>query len=477
MTAPGILIAAARSGAGKTTVALGLMRALARRGLRVAGAKCGPDYIDPAFHAAATGRESLNLDSWAMDGELLLRLAARAGEDADIIVAEGAMGLFDGAPGEASHTGASADIAALTGWPAVLVHDVSGQAQTAAAIVRGLATHDERVKLAGVILNRVGSERHRKLAQDAIEACGIRVLGSLPRAAIVLPERHLGLVQASETAQLQQVLDSLADRIEAHTDIGAIAAAAGGSTLGALAAPLAALPPPGQRIAVARDPAFSFFYPHLARSWREAGAELTFFSPLADEAPPRDCDVCWLPGGYPELHAGRLAAAANFLAGLRRFASERPVHGECGGYMVLGKALTDADGKVHAMAGLLDLETSFAQRKLHLGYRQARIGADHCLGPAGALLRGHEFHYTTILRESGQPFALVNDAYSEGAQPGGLRAGHASGSFFHAIAQEKRPPGMPAAQVKGGNAQGGLRNETTLAASHCYIAASHKCQA
>lgn len=427
-----------RSGAGKTTFALGLMRALARRGLRVSGAKCGPDYIDPAFHAAATGRESLNLDSWTMDGELLAQLALRAGEAADIIIAEGAMGLFDGAPGATSHTGASADVAAHSGWPVLLVHDVSGQAQTAAAIARGVATHDARVKLAGVVLNRIGSERHRKLAQEAIEACGIAVFGSLPRdQKIALPERHLGLVQAGETAELEKRLDDLAERIEAHLDIDAIVACAAASGRHPAEAPLDALPPPGQRIAVAQDEAFSFFYPHLARSWREAGAELAFFSPLAGEPPPESCDACWLPGGYPELHAGKIAQAAGFLAGLRRFSADRPVHGECGGYMVLGRMLTDAEGKPHAMAGLLELETSFAQRKLHLGYRQARLAADCALGAACALLRGHEFHYATILHEKGPPFALVTDAYTEQERPAGLRTGNVSGTFFHVIAKKK----------------------------------------
>lgn len=427
-----------RSGAGKTTIALGLMRALARRGLRVAGVKCGPDYIDPAFHAAATGRESLNLDSWTMDGELLAQLALRAGENADIVVAEGAMGLFDGAPGEPSHTGASADIAAHTGWPVLLVLDVSGQAQTAAAIARGVAAHDARVRLAGVVLNRVGSDRHRRLAQDALEACGIAVLGSLPRdGAIALPERHLGLVQAGETAQLQSLLDSLGERIEAHLDLNGVLAAAAGHAAAASRAPLDAPPPPGQRVAVARDDAFSFFYPHIARAWREQGAELSFFSPLADEAPPESCDACWLPGGYPELHAGRLAAVVNFMAGLRRFAATRATHGECGGYMALGRTLVDADGRTHAMAGLLDLETSFAQRKLHLGYRRARLAGDCALGPANSELRGHEFHYATVLRENGLPFAHVADAHSDDERPAGLRAGQVTGSFFHVIAKKK----------------------------------------
>ncbi len=434
MSAPGLVIGAVRSGSGKTTLALGLMRALARRGLNVGAAKCGPDYIDPAFHAAATGRPSLNLDSWAMAPELVARLAAEAGAEADIVIAEGAMGLFDGAPAAPGRTGASADIAAATGWPLLLVQDVSGQGQSAAAIVKGVATYDARVKLAGVVLNRVGSERHRKLAGEAIAALGVPVFGALPRdATIALPERHLGLVQAGETAGLGALLDALADRVAAHVDLDALCAAAQSAPA---AAPASAegLAPPGQRIAVAQDEAFSFFYPHLARSWRAAGAELVFFSPLADEPPPQECDICWLPGGYPELHAGRIAAASRFLGGLRRFAQERPVHGECGGYMVLGRALVAADGTPYEMAGLLDLETSFARRKLHLGYRRATLCATTPPGPAGAVRRGHEFHYATILREEGPPFALVRDAYSQEERPAGLIAERVSGSFFHVMA-------------------------------------------
>ena len=485
MNAPGVLIGASRSSSGKTTLTLGLMRALTRRGLRVAPVKCGPDYIDPAFHAAATGRAGVNLDSWAMDADLIARLAARASENADIMIAEGAMGLFDGAPGGAAGVGASADIAAMLGWPVVLVHDVSGQAQTAAAIIRGLAAHDARVKVAGVVLNRVASERHRRLAGEAIEASGIRVFGALPRdEAISLPERHLGLVQAGETPGLDTRLDALADFIETHVDVMAMIEAARSAPSPALPrfagegarqrassasretgvsvpSPIrsrllptaesmrkpgtpslrrrgrdreGAIPPPAQRIAVARDDAFSFFYPHLAQSWRDAGAELCYFSPLADEAPPDDCDLCWLPGGYPELHAGRLSAAQGFMDGLRRFAKERCVHGECGGYMVLGRSLTDAAGEAHEMAGLLELETSFARRKLHLGYRHARLASDHPLGVAGSRLRGHEFHYAIILREEGSPFALARDAYSDEERPAGLREGRVSGSFFHLIA-------------------------------------------
>jgi cobyrinic acid a,c-diamide synthase len=438
----GLIIAALRSGSGKTVLTLGLMRAFARRGLAVAGAKCGPDYIDPAFHAAATGRASYNLDSWAMSPSDIADLASATAADADLVIAEASMGLFDGVPGSAGRTGASADIAAATGWPILLLHDVSGQAQSAAAIVSGAAHYDPRIRIAGVILNKVGSERHLRLSKDAIEATGIPVVGALPRdSAMALPERHLGLVQASETNNLEAMLDRLAERVSERIDLDQVVGLAGPSSLAGKTAGVqhsrAALPPPGQRIAIARDQAFSFLYPHVAAGWRSAGAELMFFSPLVDEAPPAHADICWLPGGYPELHAGRLAAARTFLDGLRRFAERRPVHGECGGYMVLGHALTDAEGQAHAMAGLLPVATSFAKRKLSLGYRAVRLVADHPLGPCGTVLRGHEFHYATGIETPGNaPFVDLTDAYGGQWRPAGSRLGNVSGSFFHAIARE-----------------------------------------
>lgn len=439
----GLLVAAPRSGSGKTTVTLGLLRALTRRGVAATGAKCGPDYIDPAFHAAATGRPSLNLDAWAMPPALVASLAGIGGAGADVVVAEGLMGLFDGVPAGPGRSGSSADIAAAAGWPVVLVLDVSGQSQSAAAVALGCARYDPRIRVAGVILNRVGSPRHRRLAGEAIEALGLPVLGAVPRSdAIRMPERHLGLVQAEETAGLDALLDGMADLVEAHVDVDRLVAMAAVSRLGDEAARdaglAAALPPPGRRIAVARDAAFTFLYPHLALGWRRAGAEIVPFSPLADEPPPQDCDACWLPGGYPELHAGRLAAALRFKAGLARFAETRPVHGECGGYMVLGRALVDADGVEHAMAGLLGVTTSFAVRRMTLGYRAATLAADGPLGPAGTRLRGHEFHYATVADPGADaPFATVADAYGSAPAPTGSRRGRVTGSFFHAIALDR----------------------------------------
>ena len=433
----GLMIAAPRSGSGKTTLTLGLLRALRRAGRSLVGVKSGPDYIDPAFHAAASGAPSVNLDSWAMPRELVETLAGEAAQGRELMLCEASMGLFDGVPGEPGRTGASADVAAALGLPVLLMIDVSGQAQSAAAVVKGCMSYDPRIEVVGVVLNRVGSARHRRLAGEAIEALGIEVVGSIPRLdALALPERHLGLVQAGEFEALDQRLDEIADAVAAHADLSAIERLARPLKFMPGAIPAAALPPPGQRIALARDAAFSFLYPHLLAGWRAAGAELHFFSPLADEPPPEDCDACWLPGGYPELHAGQLAGAARFREGLRRFARARPVHGECGGYMALGAALTDASGARHEMAGLLGVETSFAKRRMTLGYREATLAADGALGSAGARFRGHEFHYATIVSlGDDEPFAFVRDPYGSAPERSGSRRGRVTGGFFHAVAR------------------------------------------
>jgi cobyrinic acid a,c-diamide synthase len=435
---PGILIAAPRSGSGKTTVTLGLQRALTRRGLRVGGAKCGPDYIDPAFHRAATGAPSFNLDSFAMDDGLIAHLVDLVSASADIVIAEGSMGLFDGISGSPGQTGASADIAARFGWPVVLVLDVPGQAQSAAAVALGCATFDTRITIAGVILNNVASDRHRRFVEEGLSRVGMPVLGAVMRdTSLSLPERHLGLVQAEETPELDMFLERLADVVERSVNMDAIIALARPSQ-GLGLSPAVALRPPGQRIALAMDQAFSFVYPHVLAGWRAAGAEIQLFSPLADEPPPPNCDVCWLPGGYPELHAGHIAGARRFLNGLLNFAKVHPVHGECGGYMVLGRTLVDANRHVHDMAGLLPVTTSFAERKLHLGYRVARIMDDAPLWPAGAKLVGHEFHYATIVTsDDAEELALASVTDAEGVELGkaGHRRGLVTGSFFHAMAE------------------------------------------
>jgi cobyrinic acid a,c-diamide synthase len=437
MSTRGLIVAAPQSGAGKTTITLALVAALRRRGFKVSAAKAGPDYIDPAFHAAASGSAAVNLDSWAMSDTLIETLAARAADSADIFVIEGVMGLFDGAAASAGRRGATADLAALFDLPVVLVLDVARQAQSAAAIARGFAAHDPAVKITGVILNRTASERHRALVADAVSAVGLPVFGVLPRdAALALPERHLGLVQAAEHADLVALIERLTETADRQFNLDAIVAAAAPLSFRSRRDNHAGfLPPPGQRVALAQDRAFSFVYPHVVEAWRSAGAEILPFSPLADEAPADHADSCWLPGGYPELHAEALASAQNFAECLRRFAQTRPVHGECGGYMVLGQSIEDGDGRTHAMIGLLGHTTSFAKRKLHVGYREALLLSDGVLGPKGAHVRGHEFHYASLIAAGDdEPFAELSDSAGRALGKGGGRRGCVSGTFFHAIA-------------------------------------------
>lgn len=434
---PGLLISAPASGTGKTTLTLALARAFKDRGLTVQCFKSGPDYIDPAFHSAATGRVSANLDSWSMDRDIIGALAS-LGADADLIIAEGSMGLFDGvAAAGASGTGASTDIAEMMGWPVLLVLDPAGQAQTAAAVAAGLAAFRPSVRIAGVVLNRVASPRHEALVRAGMETAGIRVFGALPRhAPITLPERHLGLVQAEEIARLSELIGDAARLVADCVDLDALLQAAGGNMISAPRT-ACAIKPPGQRIALARDAAFSFIYPHLIEGWRAAGAEILPFSPLNDEGPSDHTDVCWLPGGYPELHAARLSAASNFRNAMRAFAETKPVHGECGGYMVMGAGLVDASGIRHEMSGLLGLETSFAKRKMHLGYRLAEFNADHLQHNRGARIRGHEYHYATIVSQPDNPLATVMDATGSAVSETGSRRGNATGTFFHMIAEAR----------------------------------------
>lgn len=431
----GLLVSAPSSGTGKTTVTLGLLRAFADDGLAVQPFKSGPDYIDPAFHEAAAGRKSFNLDTWAMDQALFATISHEA-TNADLVIAEGSMGLFDGVAGKgASGFGSSAETARKMGWPIVLVIDVGGQAQSAAATALGFRLYDAELPFAGVILNRVASPRHERLTRLGMERAGVPVLGALPRRGdLALPERHLGLIQAVEHPDLDAAIRDYAEFLRANVDLAALRQAAAGKQ-----DPLPGdLPkPPAQRIALARDEAFSFTYPHLLEGWRRAGAEILPFSPLANEAPDASADLVWLPGGYPELHAGRLAAAEAFLKGLRKHAETRPIHGECGGYMTLGEVLIDKSGQAHEMAGLLGLKTSFEKRKFHLGYRRAVLQADMPGFVAGSALRGHEFHYTTILEEPDAPLAAVTDADGAPVPETGARRGQVTGTFFHLIAEDR----------------------------------------
>lgn len=436
----GLIIAAPRSGAGKTTIALGLMRALRRQGLAVQPFKCGPDYIDPAFHSAAAGRTSINLDTWAMRPELIAALVQRAATNTDVCIVEGVMGLFDGAPvtGQCGK-GSTADLAALTGWPVLLVLDVWAQAETAAAVALGCKVYRDDVQIAGIILNGISSARHEHIVGGAIERLGLPLFGAVYRKnGLTLPERHLGLVQADETSDLGDRLNSIADAVCDALSLDDVFAAVRSFAINSVNAEQGRscaakmIQPPGQRIALAQDRAFSFIYPHLLEGWRDAGAEIIPFSPLANEESAADSDAIWLPGGYPELHAATIAQASRFKTALHTAAARGiPVHGECGGYMVLGTGLQDANSDRHEMVGLLGLESSFANTKLHLGYRRVRFHAQTAIAEPGIELFGHEFHYATVTSNPDQPLADVRDAKGDTVAERGSQRGSVSGTFFH----------------------------------------------
>ncbi|APX90511.1 cobyrinic acid a,c-diamide synthase [Brevirhabdus pacifica] len=426
----GLLLSAPASGSGKTVLSLALLRALGRDGTGVRAAKSGPDYIDPAFHAAACGTPSVNLDAWAMPVEELRQRAT--GQGGDLLLVEGAMGVLDaGRCGE----GSAADLATALGIPVVLILDIAKQAQSAALAAAGLRALAPDLPLAGVILNRAGSDGHVAMARQGLAKAGIPVLGAVRRnPALALPERHLGLVQAGETHALEAFIEAAADIVAEGVDLAALRDAALPLTPPAGAA--RSFAPPGQRVAVARDTAFAFAYPHLLSDWQAEGAEILPFSPLADEGPDPRADAVFLPGGYPELHAGHLSAARGFRAGMARAAAMGArVYGECGGYMVLGETLEDAAGVLHPMLGLLPLGTSFARRRLTLGYRNLTPMSSDGAWPGPGPLKGHEFHYATITHEGeAERLFAASDATGAPLPEMGMRRDNVAGSFAHLIA-------------------------------------------
>jgi cobyrinic acid a,c-diamide synthase len=350
------------------------------------------------------------------------------------------MGLFDGA--DDGH-GSTADLASLFDLPVILVVDAHGMAASAAALVEGFTRHRDDVEVAGVVFNRVGSEGHAELLR---RVCDDRfaqpVLGCLPRdARLELPERHLGLIQAGELPDLEEFLDRAAALVAEHVDLTRLRRLARPFGLGLYGPAAQPLRPIGQRIAVARDLAFAFAYPAVLDGWRAAGAEIVYFSPLADDSPDAGATAVYLPGGYPELHSGRLAANRAFLDGLRAAADRDAfIYGECGGFMVLGESLIGPRGERHAMAGLLPVTTSFAERHLHLGYRRMRLIGASPLGQAGTTYRGHEFHYACLL-ETGRapPLFEVTDARGQPLGSVGAQVGTVAGSFLHLIDRSAEP--------------------------------------
>lgn len=425
-TARGFIVAAPHSGSGKTLVSLGLCRALADAGVTVAPAKSGPDYIDPQFLARAAGTDCINLDAWAMSERRLTALAGHHAAEADVLIVEGVMGLFDGALGG---KGSTADLAAALDLPVVLVIDCSHMAQSVAAIAEGFVRFRDDVKIGGVILNRVASDKHETMLRQALADRDIACLGSIGRdAGLEVPGRHLGLVEPGDVAHVDTLIGKAAQAVNAGIDFEALNAVAAGVPMPGNAQ---RLPPLGHRIAIARDGAFSFLYPHWLRDWRKAGAEISFFSPLADEMPDPEADAVFLPGGYPELHAAKLAAARNFLTGMIAARDRRAlIYGECGGYMVLGQTLTDAEGKTHNMLGLLPHATCIDAPRRSLGYRQLRHQGPL---PFARNLRGHEFHYSSGGEPEGQQLFSAADAAGNRLRPMGTVLGRVCGSYAHVI--------------------------------------------
>jgi cobyrinic acid a,c-diamide synthase len=425
-----LLIAAPASGCGKTTVTLGLLAALRRRGLKVAPFKVGPDYIDPGHHAAVCGRTSRNLDGWMCGEEEVRTSFARGCQGADAAVIEGVMGLFDGAAGE-NDEGSSAEIARWLDAAIVLVVDARSQARSIAAVVKGFVDFDPRLRFAGVVLNRVGSERHEELLRAALASVpGLPpLLGCLPREArVALPERHLGLVTAGER---ESGYAPLADLIEAQLDLDWLLASAQALALdtgGKGQAPPLEARTPVVRIGVARDRAFCFCYPENLELLVRAGAELVFFSPLTDAELPEGLDGLYLPGGYPELHGDELAANRPLLEALRLQAKAGlPIYAECGGLMLLSAAI---DGR--AMAGIFPARAQMLERRQALGYREVTLQHDGPLGPAGTVARGHEFHYSTLAMppQVRRDYRLSRRGGVDlGAE--GYRVGNVLGSYVH----------------------------------------------
>jgi cobyrinic acid a,c-diamide synthase len=438
-----LVIAGTHSGVGKTTLTLGIMAALRRRGLVVQGFKAGPDYIDPSYHTAVTGRPSRNLDSWMTGPDAVREIFLRASTDADISVIEGVMGLYDGRDA-ASNTGSTAEIATLLKAPVILVVDAASMARSAAAVVLGFQRLDPEVRLAGVIVNRIGGESHLRLVRTAIEqVCGIPVLGGLAREeGIEIPERHLGLIPALERGELAPLFERLADIAERSVDLNRLVEIA-------RSAPAAPQPgrwlferttnrgggPSGQpraTIAVARDSAFHFYYPENLELLEQFGARLVEFRPLEGELVPDDADGLYIGGGFPEEYAERLAAQSAVREDVRRrIEAGLPTFAECGGFMFLTKSITDRAGNTYPMVGVIPAEVRMQDRLAALGYREVRALCDSFLMAGGEYARGHEFHYSTVtFREDAVPYAY-EVAGLRGTRPEGYVRGSLVAGYTH----------------------------------------------
>lgn len=437
MTTPAIIIAGTHSGSGKTTVTLAVLAALARRGLRVQGFKVGPDFIDPGHHARLTGRPGRNLDTWLLDPDALAATFRNGTRGADIAVIEGVMGLFDGLSA-VNEAGSTADLARLWDLPVILVVDARGVARSVAPLVLGYANFDDAVRVCGVVANRVGSQRHYDdyLAPALrASACAIERLGYLTRDdSLAIPSRHLGLLTADELLADESFADRLADAVESSVDIDRLLSLAQVPML--LPPGLEPQPPeglaPGVRLALARDAAFCFYYEDNLDLFRALGAEITPFSPLDDATLPEGTDLVYLGGGYPEVFASRLAANQPMRTAMRQFhAAGGLILAECGGLMACVEHLREVSGAEWPMWGLIPGRVQMHHRFAALGYVTIASDRETPLGPAGTVIRGHEFHYSTLESRTPLPYTTRLHRIGRGASPDGIQIGSLFAGYAH----------------------------------------------
>lgn len=394
MNIPAFLIAGTHSGCGKTTVSLGIMAALVRRGLKVQPFKVGPDFIDPGHHRRITGRDSHNLDGWIMDSRKNREIFSRGIQDADAAVVEGVMGLFDGFSGS-DESGSTAQMAKWLDLPVILVIDARSMARSAAAVASGFINFDCNLLIAGIIFNRVGSENHAQILKDAVASTNnLPVFGYLPKSSTLeIPSRHLGLVTDEDLNRKDDYAEKLAHWIESNLDLDGLLALHERKRREA-AAPVFPSKP-GIRIGIAKDEAFCFYYPENLRLLRKAGAALIPFSPLRSKRLPQGVNGLILGGGYPELHCRSLSENRALLNAVYEFGmSGKPIYAECGGFMFLMKEIEDLDGRVFPMVGFFSMKARMLHRLKTLGYREILTLEESILGPVNTVIRGHEFHYS-----------------------------------------------------------------------------------
>ncbi|MBN2333832.1 MAG: cobyrinate a,c-diamide synthase [Deltaproteobacteria bacterium] len=424
-------LGATHSGTGKTTITLALLRALKRRGLSLQPCKCGPDYIDPSFHARAAGCPSINLDTWMMTPQGVQRSFARACRFADVAVVEGVMGLFDGFS-PTSLEGSSADCARLLGLPVILVVDAGGMAGSIAPLVKGFCEFNGEISIAGVIANNVGSDSHGQLLQEALAGADLPpLLGALPnKEEWQLEERHLGLVPFLENRKANGWFERLADGAERHIDIDRLLA------IVRMPKPAASVVRTVQkaavRLALARDRAFHFYYPDNLYLLRQAGFEIVEFSPLTDRELPVGTQLVMLGGGFPEVFAAELAGNESMRSAIKAFAGHGGmIYAECGGFMYLGESLENAVGDRFPMCGVVPGRSHMTPKLCSLGYREVATVSKTPFGPPGTTLRGHEFHWSEMeLSQPRQPLYLQVDRTSTGKQCG-IHDQNVMASYIH----------------------------------------------